>query len=119
MIIGVGIDIVEIKRIKQVMTRQPRFAKRILTDNEYRRYIDLHNQRQVEFLAGRFAAKEAFMKAVGTGVSKEFTWQDVEIVNNERGKPIMEGSIEETIHLSISHSKDYAVAQVIIESLSS
>ncbi len=120
MIIGTGIDIVELERIKEVLIRQPRFVDRILTDSEKRSYLRLSNKRQVEFLAGRFAAKEAFVKAVGTGISHAYSWQDIEIRKEPSGKPfLVVDGYEERMHLSISHSVLYAIAQVIIESLPS
>jgi len=118
MIKGIGVDIVEIDRIEKAATRQPRFVERILTEAERNVYETLTKRRQVEFLAGRFAAKEAVAKAVGTGITEMIGWQDIEVLNDERGKPIVNAPINSPIHLSISHSKEYAVAQVIIESLS-
>lgn len=118
MIKGIGIDIVEIARIKEIVTRQPLFVERILTESEYDRYQLLQGKRQVEFLAGRFAAKEAFVKAAGTGISKKYSWHDIYIENEESGNPIISvKEVEDRLHISISHSDEYAVAQVIIESL--
>lgn len=116
MIKGIGIDIVEIERIEKIAMRQPRFVERILTVAERNIYETLSKRRQLEFLAGRFATKEAVAKAVGTGITHSISWQDIEVLNDERGKPIVNAPIDSTIHLSISHSKEYAVAQVIIES---
>jgi holo-[acyl-carrier protein] synthase len=120
MIVGTGIDIVEIKRIKEIMQRQPKFIDRILAEPEKERFHQLSDTRKVEFLAGRFAAKEAYAKAVGTGIGKELSFTDIQIQNDERGKPfILPTMLNQRIHLSISHSQDYVVAQVIIERLSS
>jgi holo-[acyl-carrier protein] synthase len=118
MIIGIGIDIIELERIKEIMGNQ-RFLERILTERERQACATLSEGRQVEFVAGRFAAKEAYSKAVGTGIGKELSFLDMEIMNEESGKPIFRVQTIHNVHLSISHSKDYAVAQVIIESLSS
>lgn len=119
MIIGHGIDIIELHRIEAVLHRQPRFAKRILTSNEYNTFSKLSHKRKIEFLAGRFAAKEAFVKAVGTGISSSYSWHDIEIKNKESGQPyLFVPNYEEKAHLSISHSTQYAVASVIIERLS-
>lgn len=118
MIKGIGIDIVEIKRIQTIMDRQPKFQKRVLTEKELELYEALtSNGRKTEFLAGRFAAKEAFAKAKGTGFGKELGFHDIEILRNELGKPVVHftSNGEETIHISISHSSEYAVAQVILE----
>lgn len=115
MISGIGIDIVEISRIKELALRQKKFVDRILTLNEKKKYDRLPAHRKDEFLAGRFAAKEAFAKALGTGIGKECSFHDIEIVNDESGKPRIVKPFREGVHLSISHSKEYAVAQVIIE----
>ncbi|WP_100406104.1 holo-ACP synthase [Bacillus solitudinis] len=119
MIIGIGIDIVEIQRVEKLAKKQSRFVERILTDKEQSMYNNYSPNRKIEFLAGRFAAKEAFVKAVGTGISREYSWQDIEILSDERGKPLLLATVEGSVHLSISHSESYAVAQVIIERLSS
>ncbi|KHF39074.1 holo-ACP synthase [Halalkalibacter okhensis] len=120
MIIGIGIDIVELERIEEVMNRQPRFVERVLTVNERKTFETYSKKRKIEFLAGRFAAKEAFVKATGTGISKNYSWHDIEIIKEDSGKPnlVVPGLLGHT-HLSISHSRNYAVAEVIIESLSS
>ncbi|TWI54041.1 holo-ACP synthase [Halalkalibacter nanhaiisediminis] len=120
MVIGTGIDIVELERIQSAMERQPRFVDRILTKGEKRDFLLLSNKRKVEFLAGRFAAKEAFVKAVGTGISSVYSWKDIEIRKESSGKPfLVVKAYDERIHLSISHSATYAIAHVIIESLPS
>ncbi|MBU8908769.1 holo-ACP synthase [Desertibacillus haloalkaliphilus] len=119
MITGIGIDIVELARIDKLIKQQPRFVSRILTPGEQETYRRLPHHRSIEFVAGRFAAKEAFVKAVGTGISKQVGWQDIEISNDHFGKPVVSYPTEDYIHLSISHSKEYAIAQVVIERLSS
>jgi holo-[acyl-carrier protein] synthase len=114
MIKGIGIDIIELSRIETLINRQKKFVDRILTVSEKARYEELQDRRKIEFLAGRFAAKEAFSKAAGTGIGGELSFLDIEISTNQAGKPII---VKPAIpaHLSISHSRDYAVAQVIIE----
>ncbi|MFC7372773.1 holo-ACP synthase [Fictibacillus iocasae] len=119
MIIGTGIDIIEISRIAAFVNRQPRFAQRILNEKEMIRYRTLQGRRQVEFLAGRFAAKEAYAKAIGTGIGIELSWHDITVVPDEKGKPVISSHYPYHTHLSISHSKEFAAATVIIESLSS
>ncbi|QAV25346.1 holo-ACP synthase [Neobacillus thermocopriae] len=120
MIVGIGIDIVELHRIAELMERQPKLIERILTDNERIRFQQLSSKRKIEFVAGRFAAKEAYAKALGTGIGTHVSFRDIEINNDENGKPyIISPSIDERVHVSISHSEHYAVAQVIIERLSS
>lgn len=117
MIKGIGIDIVELNRIKQSTEKQKRFVQRILTPNEIERFENLPNERRrMEFLAGRFAAKEAFAKATGRGIGS-LSFQHMEILPKESGAPsiIVQGYETSNVHLSISHSEHYAVAQVILE----
>ncbi|MEH7123291.1 holo-ACP synthase [Bacillus sp. JJ1532] len=115
MITGIGIDIVELNRIKKIFERQVKFAERILTPKETAKFQTLPLERKTEFLAGRFAAKEAFSKAMGTGIGGSLSFLDIEIEKDEKGKPYVSKPIQKGVHLSISHSKEYAVAQVIIE----
>ena len=114
MIKGIGIDIIELHRIRELINKQSKLVERILTVNEKKRYEDLSEARKVEFLAGRFAAKEAFSKAFGTGIGKELSFQDIEIETDGSGKPFFRKP-EVHSHLSISHSREYAVAHVVIE----
>ncbi|OZM55767.1 holo-ACP synthase [Lottiidibacillus patelloidae] len=119
MIIGTGIDIVEIQRIAKLMTNE-KFIKRVLTEREQAKLTTLSEKRKIEFLAGRFAAKEAYAKALGTGIGKELSFQDVEIVNDSLGKPFVQVENKNfKAHVSISHSHDYAIAQIILEGSSS
>ncbi|MCJ7842189.1 holo-ACP synthase [Lederbergia sp. NSJ-179] len=116
MIIGIGLDIVEIKRIENVCLRQERFPARILTAREKELYLSLSEKRKAEFLAGRFAAKEAYAKARGTGLGCELSFLDIEIIPDRNGKPYINKPQFEKAHLSITHTEQYAAAQVIIES---
>lgn len=115
MIIGIGLDLVETHRIEKLRKRQERFPKRILTETEWQLYDTLSEKRKTEFLAGRFAAKEAYSKAIGTGIGKELSFQDIEITSDEKGKPWIVKPTENQIHVSITHTKTHAAAQVIIE----
>ncbi|WP_421382855.1 holo-ACP synthase [Bacillus salacetis] len=117
MIKGIGLDIVEIKRIARLAERQPKFIKRVLTDAEIDHYSSLSDGRRYEFLAGRFAAKEAFAKARGTGIGSDLSFTDIEVRKDHRGKPYIALPIDKGVHLSITHSKDFAAAQVIIEEI--
>ncbi len=112
MIIGNGIDIIEVARIKDMFQRWGRdFLKRIFTDKE----IEIVEKRNYSFehIAGRFAAKEAVMKAFSL---KGLGFHDIEIVNDDRGKPCCSmNSNDLKINLSISHTRDYGVASAIIE----
>jgi holo-[acyl-carrier protein] synthase len=117
MIKGIGLDIVEIDRIAELAARQPKFIRRILTGTEIEQYISLNGARRYEFLAGRFAAKEAFAKARGTGIGSELSFVDIEIRKDSSGKPYIFSPVEKGVHLSITHSRDFAAAQVIIEDM--
>ena len=117
MIKGIGIDIIELDRIKNSIEKNNRLIKRILTNHEQAIYGKLASvSRQVEFLAGRFAAKEAFAKATGTGIGK-LSFQDIAVNSTDTGAPTLyvQGFESSNIFISITHSRDYAVAQVIIE----
>ncbi|WP_440896809.1 holo-ACP synthase [Amphibacillus sp. Q70] len=117
MILGTGIDIIELNRIEQVMRRNPRFIKKILTKQEEELFQQKKSTTQkCEFLAGRFAGKEAFVKAFGTGIGK-VNFHDIEILTGAAGEPtITFGQFHQfNIHISISHSRTYAIAQVILE----
>ncbi len=112
----IGTDIIEIRRIKEAIERNQRFAKKVLTENEFKIYEQYPLGRQAEFLAGRFSAKEAYGKALGTGVGTQLKFSDIEILPNERGIPIVtNGPVIEGAQVSISHTKEYATAMVLIE----
>ena len=113
MIYGIGIDIVEVQRIGSLAEKNPRFLKRIFTETEIAYCSRMKNKYM--HLAARFAAKEAFFKALG----RKINWTDVGIQNLSSGKPILEIRSEEKFpfsktDVSISHIKDYAVAAVIL-----
>ncbi len=110
-------DLIELNRIKASLDRNERFADRILTENEQESYGSLPSfNRRVEYIAGRFAAKEAFAKAVGTGIGR-LSFQDIEVLNDSNGAPVLtaKGYEEYNIFVSITHSKEYAAAQVVLE----
>lgn len=119
MIVGVGSDIVEIERIKNACERWPRFGDKIFTRQEWE-YCD--SGKSYQSLAGRFAAKEAVLKAMGTGL-RGLTWTEVEINNDLAGAPfvtltgkaakIAEEKGIKKIFISLAHSNDYAVAHAI------
>jgi holo-[acyl-carrier protein] synthase len=125
MIIGTGIDIAEVPRIREAIERfGQRFLERIYTAGEIR-YCDSKANR-VERYAARFAAKEAAMKALGTGWNHGVRWRDCEVVRMPGGRPAISfhGKASEiaaklgmkNAALSISHTAEQAIAQVIIES---
>ncbi len=124
MIAGIGIDIVDIGRIEELLSRYgDRFTQRVFTDAEtsYAR----RSVKPAERLAGRFAVKEAILKAFGTGKSQGIRWRDVETVRGPMGKPkvVLYGNAinylnkmsANTIHVTIAHDGGKAVAFVIIE----
>lgn len=111
MITGLGTDIVEIKRIAHVNIKD-RLARRILSENELKVYNGINNEsRKNEYVAGRFSAKEAYSKALGTGIGEHVRFHDISIMNDKMGKPFIEGS---SALISISHSQEYATATVIL-----
>jgi holo-[acyl-carrier protein] synthase len=124
MIVSTGIDIVEVYRIVETMTRTPRFVERVFTAAE-REYCDSRGAAAGQSYAARFAAKEAFLKAIKTGWSGKISWHDVEVKRDETGVPslLITGEAAKkladlggtSIHLAISHTTEHAVAQVIIE----
>jgi len=122
MIIGIGMDITEIGKIEEGI-RSEAFQRRVFTPAELEAVQASRNK--AERLAGKFAAKEAFMKALGAGLRQEVWFTQIDVLNDESGKPYIEVSGEaarrlETsgasrIHVSISHSGGMAVAMVILE----
>ena len=124
MIVGTGIDIAEVQRIRQAIERfGERFLRRVFTDEEMR-YCDAKANR-MERYAARFAAKEAAMKALGTGWNHGIRWRDVEVRRQPGSRPtiLFHGKAAEfaarlgAVHvvLSISHTTEQAIAQVILE----
>jgi holo-[acyl-carrier protein] synthase len=126
MIVGIGIDIIEVARIREVLLRTPRFRERVFTAAE-REYCDSRGAVAAQHYAARFAAKEAALKALRTGWRGGISWHDVEISSRESGAPVlilsgevkklMESSGATAAHLSMSHTTEHAIAQVILESL--
>ncbi|MFN2531591.1 MAG: holo-ACP synthase [Pyrinomonadaceae bacterium] len=124
MIISIGIDIIEVARIREVLLRTPRFADRVFTAAE-RSYCDSRGAVAAQHYAARFAAKEAALKALQTGWRGGISWQDLEIAARDSGAPylIFYGQVMELFtkfgasatHLSISHTSQHAIAQVVLE----
>lgn len=121
MILGTGIDIIEIDRIRAAL-EQPRFAGRVFTEAE-RRYCDGRGAQRFASYAARFAGKEAVMKALGSGLSQG-RWIDVEILPDAAGRPTvsLSGYFGEqaktrgvsSVHISLSHAREYAAAQAVL-----
>ena len=125
MIVGLGVDITEVNRIEAAIERYGlAFLRRIFTPSEIA-YCERHRNRAERF-AGRFAAKEAAMKALGTGWARGVRWVDIEVVREPSGKPTLKlsgASLEiagglgvKHIALTITHTGNTALAQVIFES---
>jgi len=123
-IVGLGIDVAEVDRLKEALERRgERMYKRLFTSAEIA-YCNSHKN-SFERFAGRFAIKEAAMKALGTGWRRGVRWQDIEVVNQRGGKPTLRlaGVAEQialkqgvkTINISITHSGNLAIGQVIFE----
>jgi len=124
MIYGVGTDIVNIDRIKKIILKNREgFIKRVLTEHEQALFTNKADS--AAFCAKRFAAKEAFSKALGTGIGRVVSFQDLTIRNNDNGKPhfipseklrlyLLENGVKQA-HLSISDESQYAVAFVVLE----
>lgn len=113
MIVGIGTDVIEIERISRLMS--DKFIKRILHPEEIKIFEAFsHEDRQISFIAGRFAVKEAYAKAYGTGIGQHFRFNDICCLNDERGKPYMIDT-HYKVHVSIAHSHTVATAFVIIE----
>ena len=121
-IVGIGIDIVEICRIQNSLERyKQNFAEKILHDEEL---VELdHVSNKAAFLAKRFAVKEAFVKALGTGIRDNVSWRKMYVTHDEKGKPLLKFSEEFlqdisadnlNVHISISDEKNYVVAQALI-----
>ncbi len=124
MIVGVGIDIVDIGRMRRALERQgERFVSRVYTKGE-QAYCRAHRD-PVPYFAARFAVKEALFKALGTGWAQGITWHDAEVQKADSGAPrlALAGRAEEiskslgttNIHISLSHSEEAAIALVILE----
>ena len=139
MILGIGTDIVKIARIASLYNKHPNnFARKILTNQEIKIFSSFSlEKKQISYLAKRFAIKEAFVKALGTGFRKEVSFLDIEVINNNLGKPeiIISKQLEKhfragqffamqktnkdysipNFFVSVSDEEEYVVAFVVIE----
>lgn len=115
LIAGIGLDIVELDRIAKLDSRSPKFRKRVLTMEELEIYESHTNTRRIEFLAGRFAGKEAFAKAKGTGIGAQCSFLDISILPELSGKPTVFFKGDSIAgFISITHTRTVAAAQVIL-----
>ena len=124
MISGIGTDIIEIKRVERLLSRYgTRFSKRILTSSEHQKFAT--HPHPANFIAMRFAAKEACVKALGTGFRDGIGYVQINITNDELGKPQLQysGKVAKLIsarsikqsHISLSDERKYAIAFVVLE----
>ena len=115
MIKGIGIDATELERVAKIIERRPHFVERILTPAEQTLFASHSSHRQVEFLAGRYACKEAFSKAWDTGIGK-VSFQDLEILRDKSGAPTFTKSPHQgNVFVSLTHTDELAIAQVVLE----
>ncbi|BDZ29943.1 holo-ACP synthase [Lactiplantibacillus sp. WILCCON 0030] len=116
MIIGTGIDLTELARIAKMLQAGLKLPEKVLTPAELAVFSGYGPKRQVEFLAGRFSAKESYSKAFGTGIGAKVGFQDVEILDNALGRPeITRQPFTGTAWISISHTDQLVMTQVILE----
>jgi holo-[acyl-carrier protein] synthase len=124
MIAGIGTDLVEVSRIQESLDRFGHdFARRILAEFEMQEFSQ--SQQPARFLAKRFAAKEAFAKALGTGMRHPATFENIQVAHDDMGKPVLQFGAElnallqqrniRFTHLSISDEKAFATAMVVLE----
>ena len=126
MIIGIGVDIIEIERVRQAIQNNKNFLSKLFTEKEIDYFISRNMNSEV--IAGNFAAEEAVSKALGTGI-RGFSFKDIEILRNELGKPevilhsgaklignkLIGNNNSLRIHLSISHNNSSAIAYSVLE----
>ncbi len=124
MIYGIGTDLIEVDRIEKQVSGDTRFREKIFSESEIK-YCESFNVNQAQHYAARYAAKEAFFKAIGTGYRDGLAFHEISIENDDQGKPqiILSGKVLEfakdkqltNLHVSMSHLREYASAIVIIE----
>jgi holo-[acyl-carrier protein] synthase len=127
MIIGIGTDLLDISRVKKIIEGSvgDRFISRVLTPGE-RKLAAERQGRLVEYVAGRFAAKEAVSKALGCGIGKQVSLQDMEVIPDSLGRPVcrVSGAAMQrlqldadrtVVHLSITHTETMAMAYAVVE----
>jgi holo-[acyl-carrier protein] synthase len=128
MIVGIGLDVVELGRMENLLagSSKIRFVTRVLTEKEYAAWQLLAPRRALEYIGGRFAAKEAVVKALGCGIGSIVGFQDIEVLPDEQGKPLCTLSIAAIrrlgwenenfqLHLAITHERKLAAATALVE----
>ena len=124
MIFGIGTDIVEIKRIKDIASLD-KFASKILSNNEKDFYNSLTDTKQIRYISKQFAGKEAISKALGTGIGNDAQFKNIEILRDEQGAPVFNAlnKLENAIsllgitktHVSLADERNYAIAIAVLE----
>jgi len=116
MIKGLGIDIAEIDRVRKIYGRHPRFVEKILNEDEHKVFDALSTEKsKMTYLTGRFSVKEAFTKAMGTGL-RGIGFHDLSVLNHESGQPYIKTEIfKGNIHVSISDTDELVITEVILE----
>lgn len=115
---GVGIDAVEVERVKKIVEKGDSFAKKVLTEKEFAQYQKMKGKRKVEYLGGRFSLKESFSKAYGTGLGKAVGFKDVETLWDKLGHPVMTSTkFSGNIFPSITHDNHEIVTFVVLEEI--
>ena len=128
MIVGIGLDVVELARMEKLLSGsgKHKFIDRVLTERERAGWASLQPRRALEYISGRFAAKEAVVKALGCGIGAVVGFKDIEVLPDEWGKPVCtlsEASIRRlgwdgqtyTLHIAITHERSLAAATALIE----
>ncbi|MFC6202273.1 holo-ACP synthase [Lactiplantibacillus nangangensis] len=116
MIYGTGIDLTELSRIATMLKAGLKLPEKVLTPAELAVFNSYGPKRQVEFLAGRFSAKESYSKAFGTGIGSQVGFKEIEILDNDLGKPeITRQPFDGAAWISISHTDQLVMTQVILE----
>ena len=124
MIFGIGTDIVEIKRIEEI-TSLEKFAGRILSENEQHIFASMNDSKKIRYISKQFAGKEAISKALGTGINKDVSFKNIEILRDDDGMPffnpinqldnlIADLGITKT-HVSLADENHYAIAIAVLE----
>ena len=119
----IGVDLIEIERVRRALDRYPRFRERCFTEAE-RAYCD-SRKNPAQSYAGRFAGKEAVGKALGLGVARAFAWRDIEIVGRPKPSVMLHGRAQAwaermaagAIDLSMTHNRELAIAVAVVEEL--
>lgn len=116
MIAGLGIDVTDIARIRSAVAHNHHFIDRVLTKQEIDQLEPMSDKRRIEYVAGRLSAKESYSKAYGSGLGSAVRFQDLTIVDNAQGKPVVVSHpFDGNAFVSISHTNDIVMTEVILE----